>query len=356
METFLRKYNWAIFLGLIGLGALLSALIANNFLASKLAPYTVPELPNLVAQKTEPSSGGAVNRADWSGMIGGRCLFGCVAPAAPLECPQGCADGEECQNGICVSTGEEEYEEVSDVPVQSDLNVKLLGSMVATQPRWSLALLFDNTTQQTHVLRPGEMLLGQAEILEISRDRVIFRRSGRLEFIRMENTLAGNPVAAPVRQGQSRASRNPTSQVDGNAQRANPDAIKAAAAAHEEERSKPAANEGGVQQVSENRYSVPRAAIEQQMSNPEALARQARIMPNYKDGESAGLRLVGVSPNSVYSQLGIRSGDVIHSVNGVPLDNQRKAMEMLDKMRSESRVTIEVERRGKKEKIEYDIR
>lgn len=356
METFFRKYNWVIFLGLIGLGALLSALIANNFLASKLAPYTVPELPNLVNQEVDSGGAGDSKRADWSGMIGGRCLFGCVAPVAEAECPQGCAEGEDCQNGICVSTGEsEELAEMSDVPVQSDLNVKLLGTMVAAQTRWSLALLFDNNTQQTHVLRVGQHLLGDAEILEITRDRVVFRRSGRLEFIRMENTLAGNPTAQPIRSAQPRSGRNPSAQVDGNVQRADPDAIKAAAAA-ESAVVKPTTTEGGVQQVSENKYTVPRATIEQQMANPESLARQARIMPNYKDGESAGLRLVGISPNSVYSQLGIRSGDVIHSVNGVSLDNQRQAMEMLDKMRSEKSVTIEVERRGKKEKIEYDIR
>lgn len=349
METFFRKYNWAIFLGLIGLGALLSALIANNFLASKLAPYTVPELPNLVRGDVGSGDDREPGRADWSGTIAGRCLFGCVEPVVVNECPGGCAANEECQNGTCVSTGvEEEFVEVSDVPVQSDLNVKLLGSMVAAQTRWSLALLLDGNSQQTHVLRVGELLLGESEILEILRDRIVFRRAGRLEFIRMEHTLGGNPVATPVKKPVATSRANPSAQVDMDTQKADPARSKAAAAS--------AASDGGVQQVSENKYTVPRATIEQQMSNPESLARQARIMPNYKDGESAGLRLVGISPNSVYSQLGIRSGDVIHSVNGVPLDNQRKAMEMLDKMRSEKSVTIEVERRGKKEKIQYDIR
>ncbi len=353
METFFRKYNWAIFLGLITLGALLSALIANNFLASKLAPYTVPELPNLVSKGASSDDDGEPSRSDWSGTIAGRCLFGCVEQVASNVCPDGCAAGEECQNGTCVNTGtEEEYVEVSDVPVQSDLNVKLLGSMVAAQTRWSLALLLDSNTQQTHVLRIGELLLGESEVLEIMRDRIVFRRAGRLEFIRMEHTLAGNPVASPVAKAIKPVT--PTAQVE--AQNADPAVSKSAAESKKAAAVANEATDGGVQQVSENKYTVPRATIEKQMSNPESLARQARIMPNYKDGESAGLRLVGISPNSVYSQLGIRSGDVIHSVNGVPLDNQRKAMEMLDKMRTEKSVTIEVERRGKKEKIQYDIR
>ncbi|MBA2664204.1 MAG: PDZ domain-containing protein [Bradymonadaceae bacterium] len=347
MENFFRKYNWAVYLGLIGFGSLLLALIANNFLASQLAPYTVPELPSL-GKSGGPVIDEGLAKADWSSEIAGRCLFGCIAPVVELGCPDGCAEGEDCQNGICVGAPMvSEPMIVSDVPVQSDLNVKLLGCMVARQPQWSMALLMDNRTQQTHVTRVGDIIPEDAEILEIHRDRVILRRNSRLEFIRMENTLGGNP---------SPNARVPITGADPQAAAQRVQRSQQPSIAAQNGAGVGAGAGNAVQQVSENKYTVNRAAIDQELSNPEALARQARIMPNYKDGEKAGLRLVGISPNSVYSQLGIRSGDVIHSVNGVPLDNQRKAMEMLEQMRREKNVTIEVERRGKKEKIEYDIR
>ncbi|MFU8804821.1 MAG: PDZ domain-containing protein, partial [Bradymonadaceae bacterium] len=75
-----------------------------------------------------------------------------------------------------------------------------------------------------------------------------------------------------------------------------------------------------------------------------------------RDGEAHGLRLVGVTPNSVFSQLGIRSGDVIHSINGTSLSNQRQALDLLDSMRRENNVVIEVERRGSRQKYEYNIK
>jgi general secretion pathway protein C len=346
METFFQKYGWAINLALIALGALLLALMVNGFIASRLAPFTVPEMPSFAG--AEDGAGRAqreVNRVDWSGELGRRCLFGCAEPIDPSVCPGGCPEGKQCQNGTCVDIVVDEPEFVSDVPVQSDLNLKLTGAMVAREPRWSLALILDNATQQTLVSSIGDMLPGNAELIEIRRDRILVNRSGRIEFIRLENTIGGNPTPTAARP----QARRPT---EG-------DAVVAESMARGSQLQQAQQKQDshlGVRQDGENRYAVERAAIERELADPAALARQARIMTNYRDGEAHGLRLVGVTPNSVFSQLGIRSGDVIHSINGTTLNNQRQAMDLLDSMRRENRVVIEVERRGSRQKYEYNIR
>src|SRR5690554_4684625 len=132
METFFQKYGWAVNLLLIALGALLMALVLNGFIASRLAPYTVPEMPGFAStQEDDPGADRGVNRVDWSGELGRRCLFGCSEDEVALDCPDGCAEGQECQNGTCIDTLDGEPEFVSDVPVESDLNIKLMGAMVA---------------------------------------------------------------------------------------------------------------------------------------------------------------------------------------------------------------------------------
>lgn len=346
MENILQKYRWPLRLVMVGLGALLTALSLNNFIASRLAPFTVPQLAaaSLTAKAAAP-----LEVRDWGGQwrdaIVARCFFGCPQAPDPNVCPEGCPEGQECQNGTCVVSSPQVEEVVSDVPVASDLPLKLLGAMVADRPQWSRALMVEDRSTTTFVVSVGDVLPQGAEVVEVRRDRVILSRNGRLEFVRMDATQGGNPGTPPnalAPRPPSVTGATPPGVVEAAPTFGGPPADKAAG--------------GAVSRVDDTRFQVNRSAMEKELADPAALARQARIIPNYKDGERSGLKLVGISPNSVYSQLGIRSGDVIHSVNGVRVNDQNKALEMLDALRREKQVNIEVERRGQKQTYEYQIR
>ena len=346
MEAFFRKYMWAVHFGLIGLGALFSALLINGVVAVQLAKYTVPEMPRYQADEGGAGSDLARDERDlWVEGLQRRCLFGCPEQLDPMVCPDGCPEGEICEEGKCVPMPEEyQEEELSNVPVLTELNMVLQGVMVAQNPRWSMAMIRDQSHNKTHVSGVGDLISVDppVEVLEIRRDRVFIDNNGRLEFIRMVDAHDGDPTAGRQQAGRSpSASRARTTAAQRNSGRSG--------------------REGGdsgrmVVEQNNNSFTVDRAAVREQLEDTAALTRQARIMPNYRDGEPNGLRLVGVTPNSFYSELGIRSGDVIHSVNGTRITNQRQALELLETMGTERQVTIEVERRGRTQKMEYNIR
>lgn len=345
MEAFLRKYMWAINFALIGLGALFSALLINGVVAIQLAKYTVPEMPRY---QSPDQRGGSDLRGDereqWVDGLQRRCLFGCPEELDPNVCPDECGEDEFCEAGVCVALTEEfEEGEVSDVPVATELNMVLQGVMVAQNPRWSMAMIRDQSHSKTHVAGVGDLISVEppVEVLEIRRDRVFIDNNGRLEFIRMADAHDGDPAAARQTQAARGTARASTQQNRPSNTRT--------------ERAERQAGSMVVEQ-NNNSFTIDRNAVRSQLEDPAALTRQARIMPNYRDGEPNGLRLVGVTPNSFYSELGIRSGDVIHSVNGTRINNQRQALELLESMGTQNQVTIEVERRGRTQKMEYNIR
>ena len=343
MEPFLQKYSWAINFALIGLGTLLSALFVNSFVASQLAELTVPKMPPF---HVESDRGQVVlddgERDFWVDALAQRCLFGCPEIADPDECPDGCPDGEVCEFGQCVPE-EYEEEEFDDVPRLTELELKLTGVMVAQNPRWSMAMIQNESDRETHVVGVGDTLPLEepVEVLEIRRDRVFIDNGGRLEFVRLEDSPYGDPEPEPRAQRPSGGQANDR---------------RARAQRQESEQRQRDDDRSGVVAGGENQYTVDRSRIESALADEEQLSREARVMPNYRDGEPDGLRLVGVRPDSFYSDLGIRSGDVIHSVNGRQLTNQRQALEMLETMRTNKEVTIEIERRGQRQEMEYNIR
>src|SRR5690554_7938485 len=137
MENFLRKYGWALTLGLIGVGSLLVALTVNNFLAAQLAPYTVPEMPAM--QDVAPRPVQTADSKNWDTAIARLCLFGCPDAPPVEECPGGCPEGQTCQGGQWVSGGD--APESRDVPTRSSWRTQLMRSMGASRPERPLPML-----------------------------------------------------------------------------------------------------------------------------------------------------------------------------------------------------------------------
>jgi general secretion pathway protein C len=82
------------------------------------------------------------------------------------------------------------------------------------------------------------------------------------------------------------------------------------------------------------------------MQNMEQLLGNARVVPYYKGGEPYGFRVTNVENNSPLFGLGVRSGDVIKSVNGTPVKSSEDAMKLYQNMQNVSSANIELERHG----------
>jgi general secretion pathway protein C len=101
---------------------------------------------------------------------------------------------------------------------------------------------------------------------------------------------------------------------------------------------------------------VPRSEIDKTLSNLNDIAMQARIVPAFKDGQAQGFKLFSIRPDSLYTKIGIRNGDVIEKINGYELNSPEKALEIYTKLKEASRIDIEFERNGTKNHKTYTIR
>lgn len=304
MELFFRKYFWTVTLVFILLVALIVAGTVNLFVESAIAP-----LPT-----------GAVARAQRARKVEQR---------ATLDLQR---LGE--LTGLAVSEPEVAVQEPTQAaydpnaaPVKSSLRVKLLGTLVASDPQWSFASIQDMGTQRTQTYMVGDSVQG-AEVKEIERERVIVFHNNRREFI---DGQPGDGAAVAV-----------------NTPVVAPTAVNTAAPG--------GASGAGIRALSENDYEVPRPEIDNALNNLNSLAMQARIVPAFKDGQAQGFKLFSIRPDSLYSKIGVQNGDVIRRINGFEMNSPEKALEVYAKLKESSRIEIELERNGSPVKKTYNIR
>lgn len=223
-------------------------------------------------------------------------------------------------------------------PVASDLDVVLLATVVADPPKYSSALIGHETTKRVRRKRGrrrrtvrvrsvedaagygvGDTLLGEATIADIQDGRVTLRRdNGRVEYLAL---WTDDDEEDPESSGSS-----------------------------EEE-------DAAVEKVAKNHYTVASSLVEDLLDNPSALSSLGRAFPHKgPEGEIDGFRLSRIRKGSLGRQVGLRSGDVVHSINGHKLDSVAAAIGVLPDIKGTSSITVELTRRRKERTIQVDVR
>lgn len=322
------------------------AVALNRVAAIFLAPFTVPEIA-LDTKKKSKKKKISARLKNFSSPIKTRCLFGCLeASAAVAEttgCPDGCDVGETCQDNSCVPIT---ATDTSSLPVKSDLSAKLLGAMVAGNPDFSTALI--SSGDQTYVVGVGEKIL-DAEIVEIRRDRIIVKRNGRLEYLKLENTIGGNPTLADASTaGLSRGAMDLKPAGYADLRPSIPKKISTT-------KSKKAP---GIKKLSATEFELEKTFLDKELADTGKLASQASIAPNYDATgvKRAGIKMMGIRSGSVFQQLGIQSNDVVKKIGGTPVQNQAHALDLLNKLKGKSSASIEVERKGASKVLKYKVK
>jgi general secretion pathway protein C len=105
--------------------------------------------------------------------------------------------------------------------------------------------------------------------------------------------------------------------------------------------------------------SPPPARITQASAaaNPTLLAGLVRIQPVFNQGKLQGYRIFpgGGRGTSAFSQLGLRSGDMIQAVNGTALDDAGRATEVLQTLSSSATATVTVSRNGQPQELNLNL-
>lgn len=118
--------------------------------------------------------------------------------------------------------------------------------------------------------------------------------------------------------------------------------------------------DGAVRCIEPGRCVIDRGFFMLLRDNPSLLARQARILPSIRDGQPRGLKFYGVRPGSLPGLLGLKNGDLLTAVNGVPAADGHgiaSAEGLLNYLatREHPVYSLEIERKGEPVRINIDV-
>ena len=200
----------------------------------------------------------------------------------------------------------------------SDIDAALMGTIVMKPDTASLAMIQLNSNKTITPYGIGDQLL-DAKIEVIEPEYVWIRRNNQLEVLRLfgEKAQAGT------------TSKKNTNKSD---------------------------DDSGVSKSGKDKYTVDQEIFDELLQNPEKLYTQIRATEHKKDGEVDGYRVSGIRRKSIFYKLGIKNGDVIHNVNGMPLTNLNEAMKAFESLQSSRDFNFNVTRRRKKRTMEYEVR
>lgn len=102
----------------------------------------------------------------------------------------------------------------------------------------------------------------------------------------------------------------------------------------------------GVAQVGEGQYRVSAALADRLLGDLSVLAREVRIVPAFVNGRAEGFKLFGLRPGAALAGLGLRNGDVVSAIDGIPLDSPESALQAYERAQKVDRVVVAVTRRG----------
>lgn len=101
--------------------------------------------------------------------------------------------------------------------------------------------------------------------------------------------------------------------------------------------------------------SVKRSQIDDAIKDINQLMKQVRIIPNFNQGKPDGLMISGIPQDSFFSQLGLRSGDILSGVDGKAIESVDDALKLYTGLKTGSRLKVQLKRGGREEVIDYAI-
>jgi general secretion pathway protein C len=308
VELLLRKYMWAV----------------DGLIVALCAVFLARASATAIGGKMVVGGGAAAPRP---------ARIASAAPAAPVYTKQ----VEEIlnRNIFCSTCPPILAKPVTDTgpppapPLQrTSLNLKLLAIMFApppADPRWSVAIIRDNDDKSAGPYTVGTKLR-DATVDDISEDRVYLNfGNGRIEYLDLLDRP--QPAAAPV-------AAAPAAPVDPLS----------------------AELDKGIKKIGEHNYEVQRSTLDSLLGNMGALAKGARIVPETKDGKSAGFRLFSIRPDGPFAKIGLLNGDVVSAINGLEMNSPDQALLAYTKLKTANHLSVAIERNGQKITKDYNIR
>jgi general secretion pathway protein C len=181
----------------------------------------------------------------------------------------------------------------------SQMPLVLVGTIAHTNPELGYAIIGDSAAA-AKVYAVGKTISGGTKLHSVYPDRAIIDRGGKLEALLLPKKYEGGlTAAAPL----------------------------------------PSPDAGSTATLGEQLRQLA-------ATNPEAITDVLRPQPVFSDGQQRGYRVYPGRNREQFSKLGLLPGDLVTAINGTPLDDPARGMEILQTMNSATSVTVTVERNG----------
>jgi len=328
MESVAKRYFWIINVLLLTGIAYLGALVINNGLAELMVSMTITKS---MEEEKDSEAGAETNRPeeDWATLVVGRNLFN----ANPSD-----GDGDDDDDASDENPEDEKAPEAPPGQIpgpgehceESKAQVELNATLVAEPADKSMAALREEGEDR---LAGIGSKVADHTLVAVYRNKIILEDAGQYTCVE-----AGKRKSSSRRQSKSKSYGSGSSGRSNSSSKADSAKIKE-----------------GIKKTGKGTYEVSRLMLEEQLEDFGKISKQARVIPHYRNGKTRGFKLVGVRPNSLYSAIGVKSGDVLKAVNGEEINSPNKALELFDKLKSLDNVTLDLERRGRKTTLEYTI-
>jgi len=210
-------------------------------------------------------------------------------------------------------------EEIKPVVVEepikpTELKLKLLGTVSGNKNN-ACAVIDDLQKRKQGIYRLDDIIQG-ATIIGIERAKVILKTDRGKEELTMDDTL-----------GDGKNNKNNISKRNFNR------------------------DTGG----SSGKVSISRKDIQSSLSNVNKLMSQIRIRPHFNRGRPDGLSVNNIKRDSIFSQMGLRNGDIIKGVNNKKIKTVDDVMSLYQQLQSARDIKLEIKRRGRDETIDLNI-
>ena len=112
----------------------------------------------------------------------------------------------------------------------------------------------------------------------------------------------------------------------------------------------------GIAQTGADSDVVDKQAVAEELNNPSRILGDARMLPNMVNGKQQGFVLNEVKNGGIFSNLGLKNGDVLLRVNNNDISGPGAALQAFTALKGLNRVDLDVMRNGQKLTLSYQIR
>ena len=198
-----------------------------------------------------------------------------------------------------------------DIPrAADDPGFKLIGTVLADEPRSSMAIIEDPSSGRHDIYKEGDMVHDVVIKRILSRKVVIDQGKGN-EMLMMEGgTMAGTLT---TESSESLKKESPVIQID-------------------------------------------KKVFKTTVLTYRHMTRLMQLTPYLQDGRVGGLQIYNIRPGSIFSGKGLEKGDVITSVKGTPIVNAKQGAYLFQALRQGGEVCIGIMRDESNKKLCFEVK